>query len=229
MHLKTNKTTLKNTSSTFSKILKKPADHKVHQGPNLLTSPFQRRASASPVIQTPQHTCQSQALLHDQTPKLPQSNRHYLHQRHLQHLHTSSTKEKHHYYQLHQHQLDTFTTATITNNFAGPSAVSSRNSTLSRPATVMSRPQPRNNYRFHQNSYIPRPHTPEFNTQRPPLLPRPPYQFQNIMTGPYQQHQQTQGHFFTRPYQQQQPHGHFPQPVYNIHISLPYYTHEDRN
>ena len=101
---------------------------------------------------------------------------------------------------------------------------SSRNSTFSRPSTVISRPQPRNNYRFHQNSYISRPHTPEFNTQRPPLLPRPPYQCQNIMTGPYQQHQQTQGHFFTRPYQQQQPHGHFPQPVYNIHISLPYYT-----
>ena len=109
-------------------------------------------------------------------------------------------------------------------HFAGPSAVNNRNSTFSRPSTVISRPPPRNNYRFHQTSYIPRPHTPEFNTQQPPLLPRPPYQRQNIMTGPYQQHQQTQGHFFTRPYQQQQPHGHFPQPVYNIHISLPYYT-----
>ena len=109
-------------------------------------------------------------------------------------------------------------------HFAGPSAVNNRNSTFSRPSTVISRPPPRNTYRFHQNSYISRPHTPEFNTQRPPLLPRPSYQCQNIMTGPYQQHQQTQGHFFTRPYQQQQPHGHFPQPVYNIHISLPYYT-----
>ena len=109
-------------------------------------------------------------------------------------------------------------------HFAGPSAVNNRNSTFSRPATVISRPPPRNNYRFHQNSYISRPHTPEINTQQPPLLPRPSYQCQNIMTGPYPQHQQTQGHFFTRPYQQQQPHGHFPQPVYNIHISLPYYT-----
>ena len=42
---------------------------------------------------------------------------------------------------------------------------SSRNSTFSRPSTVISRPPPRNNYRFHQNSYISRPHTPEFNTQ----------------------------------------------------------------
>ena len=72
---------------------------------------------------------------------------------------------------------------------------SSRNSTFSRPSTVISRPPPRNNYRFHQNSYISRPHTPEFNTQRPPLLPRPSYQRQNFMTGPYQQHQQTQGHY----------------------------------
>ena len=72
---------------------------------------------------------------------------------------------------------------------------SSRNSTFSRPSTIISRPPPRNNHRFYQNSHIPRPHNPEFNTQRPPLLPRPPYQRQNIMTGPYQQHQQTQGHY----------------------------------
>ena len=89
---------------------------------------------------------------------------------------------------------------------------------------TLSRPPPRNNYRFHQNSYISRPYTPAFNNQQPPLLPRPSYQHQNFITGPHQQHQQALGHFFTRPYQQQQPHGHYPQPVYNIHISLPYYT-----
>ena len=95
---------------------------------------------------------------------------------------------------------------------------SSRNSTFSRPSTVISRPTPTNNYRFHQNSYISRPYTPAFNNQRPPLLPRPSYQHQNFITGPHQQHQQALEHFFTRPYQQNQ------QPVYNIHISLPYYT-----
>ena len=96
-------------------------------------------------------------------------------------------------------------------HFAGPSAFNNRNSTFSRPP-------PRNNYRFHQNSYISRPYTPAFNSQRPPLLPRPSYQHQNFLTGPHQQHQQALEQFFTRPYQQNQ------QPVYNIHISLPYYT-----
>ena len=95
---------------------------------------------------------------------------------------------------------------------------SSRNSTFSRPSTVISRPTPTNNYRFHQNSYISRPYTPAFNNQRPPLLPRPSYQHQNFITRPHQQHQQALEHFFTRPCQQNQ------QPVYNIHISLPYYT-----
>ena len=42
---------------------------------------------------------------------------------------------------------------------------SSRNSTFSRPSTVISRPTPTNNYRFHQNSYISRPYTPAFNNQ----------------------------------------------------------------
>ena len=79
--------------------------------------------------------------------------------------------------------------------FTRPSPFYNTYPTFSRPSTVISRPPPRNNHRFCQNSYIPRPHNPEFNTQQPPLLPRPPYQCQNIMTGPYQQHQQTQGHY----------------------------------
>ena len=82
------------------------------------------------------------------------------------------------------------------------------------------------NYRYyrshqqhpHQQHHISRPHTARFNNQRPPLLPRPSYQHQNFITGPHQQHQQALDHFFTRPHQQNQ------QPVYNIHISLPYYT-----
>ena len=71
----------------------------------------------------------------------------------------------------------------------------SRNSTMSRPLPTFSRPPPRNNYRFHQQTYIPRPHNPEFNYQRPPLLPRPSYQHQDFIPRPYQQHQQTQGHY----------------------------------
>ena len=100
----------------------------------------------------------------------------------------------------------------------GPTSRYNTYPTFSRPSTVISGPTPTNNYRFHQNSYISRPYTPAFNNQRPPLLPRPSYQHQNFITGPHQQHQQALDHFFTRPYQQNQ------QPVYNIHISLPYYT-----
>ena len=84
----------------------------------------------------------------------------------------------------------------------------SRNSTISRPLPTFSRPSPRNNYRFHQQTYIPRPHTPEFNNQGPPLLPRPPYQHQDFIPRPYQQHQQPQGHCT--------------QQVFHIHITLPY-------
>ena len=82
--------------------------------------------------------------------------------------------------------------------FSRPSTFSSRKQHISRPSEF-------NNYRFNQ---------------RPPLLPRPSCQHQNFMTGPYQQ---TQGHLFTRPYQQhQQPQGHCTQQVFHIHISLPY-------
>ena len=70
----------------------------------------------------------------------------------------------------------------------------SRNSTISRPLPTFSRPSPRNNYSFLQQTYIPRPHTPEFNYQQPPLLPRPSYQHQDFIPRPYQQHQQPQGH-----------------------------------
>ena len=84
----------------------------------------------------------------------------------------------------------------------------SRNSTFSRPLPTFSRPSLRNNYRFHQQTYIPRPHTPEFNNQRPPLLPRPPYQHQDFIPRPYQQHQQPQGHCT--------------QQVFHVHITLPY-------
>ena len=69
-------------------------------------------------------------------------------------------------------------------HISGPSA--SRHNTysaFSRPSTFSSRKQ-----------YISRPHTPEFNTQQPPLLPRPSYQHQDFIPRPYQQHQQTQGH-----------------------------------
>ena len=86
-------------------------------------------------------------------------------------------------------------------HISGPSA--SRHhiySTFSRPSPDI----PRLYYRSHQQHHISRPHTARFNNQRPPLLPRPPYQHQNFMTGPYQQHQ------------------HFPQQVFHIHISLPY-------
>ena len=44
---------------------------------------------------------------------------------------------------------------------------------FSRPSPVIPRPSLRNNYRFHQHTNILRPHTPEFNDQGPPLLPRP--------------------------------------------------------
>ena len=58
-----------------------------------------------------------------------------------------------------------------------------------------------NDNRFHQHSsHFKFLHIPEFNTQRPPLLPRPSYQHQNFLTGPYPQHQQPQGHYTQQPY-----------------------------
>ena len=68
----------------------------------------------------------------------------------------------------------------------------SRKPTFSRPSPFIMRPSPINNYRFHQQSYIPRPHTPRFNNQQPPLLPSPPCQHQSFITSLYQQ---PQGHY----------------------------------
>ena len=56
---------------------------------------------------------------------------------------------------------------------------------------TFSGPSPINNHRFHQQPYIPRPHTPRFNNQQPPLLPIPSCQHKNFITRPYQQ---PQGH-----------------------------------
>ena len=84
-----------------------------------------------------------------------------------------------------------------TNNYkqhtARPSTFNSRKSTYTRPSEF-------NNYKFHQQHHIPRPHTPRFNNQRPPLLPRPSCQHQNFITRPYPQHQQPQGHCTQQPY-----------------------------
>ena len=54
---------------------------------------------------------------------------------------------------------------------------------------TFSGPSPINNYRFHQQPYIPGPHTARFNNQQPPLLPSPSCQHQNFITRPYQQPQ----------------------------------------
>ena len=88
---------------------------------------------------------------------------------------------------------------------------------ISRPSTfnnsrkpAFSGPSPINNHRFHQQPYIPRPHTPRFNNQRPPLLPSPSCQHQNFITRPYQQ---PQGHCTQQVY---------PQPYVPIVILTPY-------
>ena len=77
-----------------------------------------------------------------------------------------------------------------------PSAFNNRNPAFTRPSPLynihpdFSGPA---NYRYYPQQHIPGPYT-----------AFPPYQHQNFMTGPYQQHQ------------------HFPQQVFHIHISLPY-------
>ena len=53
MHLKTNKTTLKNTSSTFSKIIKKPQTTKYNQGTRLPTIPMKSMQAQSKHLNTP--------------------------------------------------------------------------------------------------------------------------------------------------------------------------------
>ena len=60
----------------------------------------------------------------------------------------------------------------------------SRKSSLPRPSMF-------NNNRFHQQPYIPRPHTPRFDNHWPPLLPSPPYHQQSFTPRPYPQ---PQGH-----------------------------------
>ena len=101
----------------------------------------------------------------------------------------------------------------------GPSSRFSTYSTFAGPATL-------NNHRYYPQQHIPGPYT-----------AFPLHLHQESLTRPYQQHQQTQGQFFTRPFHHQQapllplptltgPYqqilGHFPQQVYHVHISLPY-------
>ena len=104
-------------------------------------------------------------------------------------------------------------------HISGPSA-SRHNiySAFSRPSPVIPRPY----YRAHQQHHIPRP-SPFHNRVN----------HQPILTRPYQQHQQTPGQFFTRPFHHQpllllpaftgpypQIQGHFPQQVYYLPVIL---------
>ena len=114
---KPTKTTLKNTSSTFSKIIKKPADHKVQPGDQTFLHPHSneehQQAQSSKHLNTPAKAKHFYTTKHPNYRKATDSTctkddySIYI---------PAAQKKNNHYYQLHQHQLDNFTAATITNN-----------------------------------------------------------------------------------------------------------------
>ena len=118
MHLKTNKTTLKTHPVPSPRSSKsQQINTKYIQGtkPSCIPVPNHAKSDSKTSHSSTVTHQPNQALLCDQALKLL-CNQQYPHWGHLQPTPILSTKEKHHYYQLHQHQLDNFTTATITNN-----------------------------------------------------------------------------------------------------------------
>ena len=112
---KTNKTTLKNTSSTFSKILKKPADHKVQPGDQTFLHPHSnqehQQAQSSKHLNTP---TKAKCFYMTKHPNYCKATDSTCTKDVYSIIHTSAQEK--HYYLLHHHQQETSTTGTITNN-----------------------------------------------------------------------------------------------------------------